>query len=70
MWIIKGYNLDKFNINNVIDMSYIFSECTALNKLNLTTFVTDNLICKTGMFDGCSNELRRKIAKIYSNILR
>ena len=66
---LKELNLDKFNINNITDISYMFFECSALNELNLITFDTNNLICKIGMFDGCSNELKRKIAKTYRNIL-
>ena len=66
---LKELNLDKFNINNVTNMSFMFFGCTSLNNINLITFDTYNMICKKGMFDGCSNELKRKIAKTYRNIL-
>ena len=44
---LKELNLNNFNTNNVIDMSYMFDECKSLEKLYINNFnineVTENM---------------------------
>ena len=53
-------DLSYINTANVTDMSYMFSECKALKRLNLTGLITASATNMTGMFSGNSN-----LASIY-----
>ena len=44
---LKELNLNNFNTNNVIYMSYMFCACSSLKELNLNNFNTNNV---TNMF--------------------
>lgn len=46
--------LENLNTANVTDMSYMFYGCSALQKVDLSTFNTGKLTTTTSMFDGCT----------------
>ena len=50
---IKGFS--NLNIDNVTDMSSMFSGCSGLTSLDLSSFKTDNVTNMEGMFSGCSS---------------
>ena len=41
----------------------MFYNCSSLKKLNLSNFNTNNVTNMIGMFDGCSDELKKIIIK-------
>ena len=43
----------EFNTQNVIDMSYMFSNCSSLNELNLSFFNTEKVKNMKYMFGEC-----------------
>ena len=43
----------EFNTQNVIDMSYMFSNCSSLNELNLSFFNTEKVNNMKYMFGEC-----------------
>ena len=45
----------KFYRKNIDDMSYMFSRCTHLKKIDFTNFNTDNVTDMTGKFYKCSS---------------
>ena len=57
----KNINLENivftknFNTNNVTDMSFMFSKCSSLKELNLSSFNTSNVTYMQGMFYSCSS---------------
>ena len=61
-------NLSSFNINNVIDLSFMFYECLLLKELDLSNFYTSNVTYMMGIFSGCTDELKNKINKQNKNI--
>ena len=52
---IKKINFNKFNRNDVIDMSYMFYGCPFLEEINFNNFNTDNVTNMSWMFCGCSS---------------
>ena len=42
-------------------MKCMFFSCSSLKELNLSNFNTNNVINISGMFGGCSDELKNKI---------
>ena len=42
------------NTSNVIDMRYMFYECSCLTSLDLSNFVTSNVTCMISMFKWCT----------------
>lgn len=49
-------NIDKFDVSNVTDMSYMFSWCKSLESLNgLDKWNTGNVTDMSHMFSGCKN---------------
>ena len=52
--IIAIEGLENLNTANVTDMSYMFYGCSALEKVDLSTFNTEKLTTTTSMFDGCT----------------
>jgi len=52
---IKELNMNKFDTNNVEDMSYMFSHCESLTSLNLSNFSTQNAINMSYMFNDLYN---------------
>ena len=58
---IKNYNKKKLeikliNINDVIDMSYMFSKCSSLTNLpDISKWNTNNVKNMSGIFYGCSS---------------
>ena len=46
-------------------MSCMFYGCSSLNELNISNFNTNNVADMSGMFDGCSDELKLKIRREY-----
>jgi len=57
---IKNYNKNKLEIklkgvDNIKDMSYMFSECSSLSSLpDISKWNTNNVIYMNDMFFGCS----------------
>ena len=49
-------------------MSWMFFGCSSLKELNLNNFNTNNVTNMIGMFDGCSDDLKRKIKSENKNI--
>lgn len=47
--------LEYFNTSNVANMVSMFSGCTSLTSLDLSTFNTENVIDMQDMFSGCTN---------------
>ena len=47
---LNELNLSIFNAINVINMSYMFNECSSLNELNLSSFNTNNSVNMNSMF--------------------
>ena len=64
---LKELNLNNFNTNNVIDMTYMFYGCSSLKELNLNNFNTNNVIDMYRMFYGCLDELKLKIKSQFKN---
>ena len=62
-------NLSNFNINNVINMSYMFFNCYSLYSLDLSNFNTNNVKYMNNILDGvnkdcnliCNNNIIRNI---------
>ena len=52
MTAVEG--LENLNTANVTDMSYMFYGCSALEKVDISTFNTGKLTNTTSMFDGCT----------------
>ena len=52
MTAVEG--LENLNTANVTDMSYMFYGCSALEKVDISTFNTGKLTTTTSMFDGCT----------------
>ena len=46
---------NNFNTSNVTDMSYMFSKCTSLTSLDLSSFNTSNVTSMEDMFEYCSS---------------
>ncbi len=46
--------LDNLNTRNVTDMSSMFNGCSALTKLDVSSFNTQNVTDMSNMFNGCS----------------
>ena len=51
---IESINFKKFYRNNIDNMSFLFSWCK-LKKLNLSNFITNNVVDMTNMFFNCSS---------------
>ena len=49
-------------------MSWMFNGCSSLKELNLNNFNTNNVTNMSGMFSGCSDDLKRKIKSENKNI--
>ena len=49
-------------------MSCMFDGCSSLKELNLNNFNTNNVTNMVSMFNGCSDELKKKIEIQYRNI--
>ena len=45
--------LKNLKTNKVIDMSFMFNNCSNLNNLDVSNFNTENVIDMKGIFDGC-----------------
>ena len=39
----------------------MFYECSSLKELNISNFTIKKEVFTTGIFEGCSNELKKKI---------
>ena len=52
--LTKFENIKNLNTCNVTDMSYMFSDCSALTALDLSNFDTSKVTNMNGMFSGCS----------------
>ena len=61
--------MNNFNINNVIDMSCIFSGCSSLKEINMHNFNINNVNYKSYMFSRCSNELKKKIKEQFKDLI-
>ena len=46
----------------------MFEGCSSLKELNLNNFNTNSVTDISGMFEGCSDDLRRKIKSENKNI--
>ena len=44
-------------------MNSMFYNCSSLKELNISNFNINNVIDKKGMFNGCSDDLIKKIKK-------
>ena len=49
-------------------MRDMFYRCSSLKELNLNNFNTNNVTSMWAMFNGCSDELKKKIKTKYKNI--
>ena len=52
---IAKINFIRFARNNIIDMSYMFCDCSSLVIINLSNIKTDEVKDMKSMFQGCSN---------------
>ena len=52
---IIQFVLDDYDTSNVTDMSYMFSGCSSLQKLDLSNFDTSKVTDMCHMFSGCSS---------------
>ena len=57
----------EFNTQNVIDMSYMFSNCSSLNELNLSFFNTEKINDISYMFFNCFSLGKNYFLKIEIN---
>ena len=48
-------------------MSYMFSSCINLFKLNLSLFNTNNVTDMSGMFSGCNNLSKLNLSSFNTN---
>ena len=48
-------DISKFDVNEVIDISYMFSNCISLKELNLDELKFSNVIDSSFMFNNCSS---------------
>ena len=53
--LLKEFNINSFNTNNVTNMSYIFYGSKSLIELNLNNFNTNNVTNMSCMFHECSS---------------
>ena len=53
--VIKTLDLRHFDVTNVIDMQYMFYNCTGLTTIDLSTWDTPNIQNVSYMFYGCSS---------------
>ena len=72
MFFFNFFKLSNFKNNNVIYMSFIFSNCYSLTFLNLSNFNTNNVKDMGNIFSGCSslvslNTKNKKILKKWKN---
>ena len=52
---LKEINLnDKFILDKVTDMSYMFNNCNSLLQLDVSKFITTNVQDMSYMFQGCN----------------
>ena len=49
-------------------MSHMFGGCYALKKIDLSNFNTNKVTNMFAMFDGCSEEIKKKIKDQIKNI--
>ena len=49
-------------------MSWMFYGCSSLKELNFNNFNTNNVTDMRGMFNGCTDDLRKKIKSENKNI--
>ena len=53
--LVSIEGLENLNTANVTDMNYMFSNCSSLTSLNLSSFNTDNVTNMYFMFSNCSS---------------
>ena len=58
---LKKINLSSFNTNNVRNMKGMFFECYSLEDLDISNFNVNNGTDRTQMFEGCNEEMIKKI---------
>ena len=58
---LEKINLSSFNTNNVRNMKGIFFEGYLLEDLDISNFNINYVTDKTQMFEGCNEELIKKI---------
>ena len=61
-------NLSNFNSNNITDMRFIFSGCSALKELNIPDSFINQKSYIDCMFVGCSDEMKNFIEAKNKNI--
>ena len=50
-------------------MNLMFSNCSSLKELNLSFINTNNIIDMSYMFNGCSDDLKKKLKMLNKNII-
>ena len=53
-------DISKWNINNVIDMSYMFSRCSSLSFFDISKWNINKEELLYSLFDGCPNTIFKK----------
>lgn len=56
--------INDIDVSNVIDANYIFTKCSSLIKLNLSSWKTHNLVIASGMFSDCNNLVELRLDNI------
>lgn len=62
---VTDYNLEKLNTERTIDMSYMFTNNSALTYLRITSFRNVKVARAVGMFENCTNLEHIKTAPTY-----
>ena len=63
---IEGLN--NFDTTNIVDMSWMFTNCSSLSKLVLDNFDTTNVADMFSMFSGCSGLIELDISNFAFNV--
>ena len=58
---LKKLDISNFNLNNLVDASFMFSECRSLKELNLPSFKQNQKIKMEQMLAFCEEQLRKEI---------
>ena len=67
--LLEELNLESFNTCNVETMSDMFSWCWSLKELKISSnFTIDNVSDIWSMFEGCSDEIKKKMKENIKNI--
>ena len=69
-YLIESINFNKFNRNNITDMSCMFYQCTGLKEINLSYFNTDSVTKMDMMFSRCLKLEKLDLSKFNTHNVR